>query len=143
MSMAEQAMAAMTGNATANMHTGFPANVISYDGGSQTAAIQPLFKYDDGTSYPQVIGVPVAKYRFPIKVAAITEQASGPQAHAHPIVQYETINIQLLPLVLEQGDLVWCSVSEKSIDGMSSRQVHKPLSDRKFDASDCVVLCIL
>lgn len=124
------------------IHTGFPAIVVSYDKDKHTATLQPVYKYDDGESYPQIQNVPVAKFKTKIKkVKENTGDASGEGVHNHTIeTEEETKEFKLF---LEEGDLVFCVCSEKSIDSMASKQVHNPQSKRTFNLSDAIVICHL
>jgi len=140
MSYIANALGAITSNAVHNMHTGYPGIVISFDNVLNRATIQPLFRNFDNSDYSQVLNVPVAKYRFNMPV--ITTVSGGTTSHSHTI-DYTNLQPIDMPLVLQVGDLVWCSVSERSIDAISERKIHKPFSDRTFDLSDSVVLCIL
>lgn len=130
-----------------NIHTVFPAIVISYDEAKQVAIVQPIFQYDDGQQYPQIQNVPVAKSRYKFKyyrVAATTGTGgAGDSAHNHTMSDTQTEELIELTLFLNPNDLVLCVCSERSIDSMSSKQVHNPQSKRKYDLSDAMIVCIL
>ena len=155
-----RAMNASNNNSINSMHTCFPALVIAYDEITHTATLQPLYKYESGETYPQIQQIPVIKWRYKIKQNKnITESGlahshsyswsdgsgSGTtgqeSSHIHSIL-FEEI-IEEIKLLLYPGDLVICSCSEKSIDSISSKQVHDPQSKRKFDISDAIVIGIL
>ena len=61
-----QAINSTSSNAVNNMHTCFPALVVAYNESEHTATLQPLYKYENGESYPQVQQVPVARWRYKI-----------------------------------------------------------------------------
>lgn len=157
---AAKAMGAGSDNLSKLLHTAFPAIVVSYDEASHKAAVQPLYKQDDGNNYPQIQGVPVAKWRYKIlKNKISTEQANSHShsyswtseggsgttgstpAHTHDIQFTEVV--EEIKLFLKQGDLVLCVCSEKSIDAMLTKVIHNPQSKRTFDLSDAIIVCIL
>ena len=157
---AAKAMGASSNNLEQLVHTALPALVVSYDEANHRATLQPIYKYEDGSSYPQIQNAPVAKFRYKImQNKGMTEPANahshsyswtsssgsgttgGVPDHAHDI-EFEEI-VEEIKLLLRPGDLVLCICSEKSIDAMSTKAVHSPQSKRTFDLSDAFVVCLL
>lgn len=160
MSFADKAISGFSQQATENMHTSFPALVVDYSEENHTATIQPLFMYDASTGYPQIQAVPVARWRFKIMKSVPNSAAAGEHSHGytwtassgqgstqpageHTHTIEETEIVEEISLLLNPGDVVLCCTCEKSIDSISSKQVHDPLSKRSFDISDAVIVCIL
>ena len=152
MTYLEKTIGGMAGQLISNMHTAVPARVVSYDENAHTAVLQPLFKNFDGQDYPVIHDVPVSRWRYRImQNKNITESGqshshpnsgSGPEAaHKHPI-EFEEI-IEDIKMLLYKGDIVCCIIFEKSIDSISSKEVHLPLSKRTFDLSDGFVSHII
>lgn len=141
-------MEATQGESKESMHTGFPATVVSFNRQTSKAVIQPVYKNNEGSNYPQIPDVPVAKYRFPFLMPATTQPVATPAEgvnHAHTLINDTDTreHIMQVPLLLNPGDLVYCLCSEKSMDSVFSNTVHETQSKREFDLTDSVVICIL
>lgn len=100
----------------ADIHTGLPGKIVSYDQNKKQASIQPSIKrvYTNGVvqSLPVISNVPVV----------------FPQTKNGGIV-----------FPLEGGDDVWLSFGERSLDTwLSLGGETEPGNDRKYDLSDAV-----
>lgn len=151
-----EALSTISNNAVSNIHTTFPAKVISYNESANKCSIQPIFnqKLTDGEeiSYPQIQNVPVIKWRIKSHTHDYEgeTEVSGGTTHRHEYKFETNLNStynkefpQEIKLILKSGDIVLCTCSEKSIDSIFSGQVHTPQSQRKHDITDAIVIGIL
>lgn len=178
MSMAEKVFDSYNQGIEDNIHTAFPAKVVSVSGG--TCTVQPLFIAKNGLQYPQIQRVPIPKWRYSITKSVGTSEPAGDHTHSitnsaeashthsvpegagtsgagsshthsasetssgnhvHGIVE-ETVT-ETITLMVQPGDVVLCVACERSMDSVSSGQVHRPQSKRQFDLTDSVVVAIL
>lgn len=98
MSYADDMLNNVAENLLNKIHTSFPAKVISYDEGTHTCNVQPLFNFPDGSSYPIIQNVPCPRMRFkekhyvnfpgggPVEVDVVMETAGS---HTHSYVGIE------------------------------------------------------
>lgn len=103
---------------TTNLHTSFPANIISFDSATRLASVQPaphLVLHGDDESIP----------RAPVHQVPVVFPSGGGYTQVWP---------------LHEGDPVWVWVSERGLVGWkSSRMAYIPPPGRKFDPLDIVV----
>jgi len=160
-----KALNAKDNNMLEAMHTSFPALVVSYNEKAHTATLQPIYKYGDGSNYPQIQNAPVSKFRYKAirqkGYPSKTRQTENEDSHTHAYswtsvggsgntsstshlhnIEYEEY-VEEIKLLLRPGDIVLCVCSEKSIDAMVNKSIHVPQSKRAFDISDAVVICLL
>jgi hypothetical protein len=121
-----------------DLHTTFPAKVVAYDEAGHTATLQPLYKVEasDGNThdYPQLLKVPVIRWRFNHKHYRVDAETGA---------DVETTELEEIKLILQAGDIVACSCSEKSVDSIFAGTVHAPQSKRKYDIKDAIVIGLL
>ena len=111
--------------------TAFPATVLSYDIGKCEAKIQPLFQtkeFNESPVTPHVLeDIPVLKHRF--QAAPDETELWGDTMRYRP--------------VLKSGDVVWCQIAHRSLDGMAGGSPYYPGSARIMNTQDCVIVGVV
>lgn len=158
MSNIEKVFNAFNQGFTLSMHTSFPAIVVSYNEEDKTADVQPIYKLNETKNYPQILDVPVMKFRYKIKRPKLETEAESSHTHSAPAdggttssgtAHKHTIKIdeeeveEEFSLFLKKNDIVLCVCCERSIDDVNSKKIHLPQSERRFDLSDAVIVGIL
>lgn len=160
MSYADKVFDNFGSNLMQNMHTSFPAIVVSFNEEEAKATVQPLYMFDNENSYPQIQNIPVIKQRFKMKAVATQvdnhthgfswsgESGSGTTigagAHTHNITFLSGIEEEVeYSLFIKAGDIVLCTCCEKANDLVSTKQVYNPQSKRQFDLTDSVIIGII
>lgn len=126
------AISAIMQNSLTGIHTTFPAKVIKFDENKKSCTLQPLYQTvitetQEKVDYPQLVNVPVLSWRMKFKIT----------------LEETTEHTEEMSLILNSGDIVLCTCSEKSIDSITQGLVHSPVSKRKFDLTDALVIGII
>lgn len=160
MSFASKMFDSFGDNLVNDMHTFYPALIVSFDEVKNVAVIQPLYKFNDVDNYPQLQNVPVMKTRFKMKTTISTvgnhqhsytwsdsggsgtTGAAGTHNHTISFVSGTEEEV-VFPMIVKPNDVVLCMVCEKALESVESRAIYKPMSQRKFDLTDSIIIGIL
>ena len=133
-----EALKNFIGDSLKEMHTCIPAKVVSFNGASYTATVQPLYNADyDGVISPmsQIVSAPVLKWKLKLSGGSIT--INGGQSEPF------TADNVVIEQKLEPGDIVLVAISERSIDDIGSGEVHTPTSSRVRDLTDGIIVGVI
>lgn len=108
-----------------SINTCMPCKVISYNEGSRTAKIQPLFKVKEINRAPEKLSVledvPVLKQKYKVNSGAVQEYVP----------------------VLSAGDTVLAVFAQRAIDDAADGKLVYPGASRVFDVHDAIIVGIL
>lgn len=116
-----------------SVNTSMPAKVLSYDKDSREAKVQPLYKSKeigrDPVDLPVLEGVPALFQRFEFKYA---DSPGGER----------TATSEMVP-VLQPGDVVLISFSQRELDDALSGQVVYASPNRLFPLTSAVIVGVI
>ena len=138
-----------------SINTCMPCEVLSYNEGSRTAKIQPLFMVKEVNRSPEKLSVledvPVLFERVKINNGqeinvTIPEgehggHSGGDGKHVHTKLKFEE-EVENVP-VLKNGDVVLVVFAQRSIDDAAEGKLVYPGASRLFDIHDAIIVGLL
>lgn len=124
-------------------NTTFPARIESWNG--REATIQPLLmrkEYNEDAEVPPIVeGVTCIQHRYEIHDSkAIDVFIPGGLENHYSITFNEPV--YFMP-VFKKGDIVLCSVSQRSLDDIDTKQPYLPQKSRVMNLQDSVIVGVL
>ncbi|AFC32130.1 hypothetical protein PM3016_5430 [Paenibacillus mucilaginosus 3016] len=121
----ENMLRSMIDRAVLNLHTAQLCRVLSFDSGSLTCDLQPLFQQVriDGTAFtlPPITNAPCLRQRYRVEGGEVREYSPHYQA----------------------GDIVLTVVAERAIDHVLAGQPADPKINRTHHLSDAIVIGVI